>query len=131
MNKEKIMFTGYDIQKFSLNKDENIPKYKQGNLNIKKKILKNSEKENLYCLVIELEINTKDATISLTINGYFDIPKNVEDEVKSYFLKVSAPAIVYPYIRTIISDITAFDSGETVILPIINFADFDLNEDEE
>ena len=80
---------------------------------------------------MELNLNTKDTVIRIIINGYFNIPKNVDDELKNNFLEISAPAIVYPYVRTFISEVTAFDNGETVILPIINFAELDCKKDDE
>ncbi len=129
MNKEKVTFTGYDIQDFSFTKKDDIPKECQDKLNINKKILQNSKNEELFCLKMQLNINTKDSTITIIVNGYFEISKSIDDELRHSFLNVSAPAIVYPYIRTLISEITAFGSGETVILPIINFAE--LNYDNE
>lgn len=131
MNKDKVIFNGYEIQNFILNKENNIPKEKKGNLTIRKKIMENPKKENEYCLIMNLEMYTEDSKIDITINGYFDISKNIEEDIKDYFLQISAPAIVYPYIRTFISNVTAFDIGETVVLPIINFAEFDEKENEK
>lgn len=128
MDKDKVIFNGYEIQNFTLNKENNIPKDKKGNLTIRKKIMENPKKENEYCLIMNLEMYTENSKIDITINGYFDISKKMEDDVKDYFLQISAPAIVYPYIRTFISNVTAFDIGETVVLPIINFAEFDEKE---
>ena len=120
-----IQFKGYLIQKFSLEKNNNIEKSKKDNININCKWYKNKEKgkENLYKVSMIIELYTKLSKIELLLDGFFDISKKVEDEIIKYFLEVSAPAILYPYARSFISNVTAFDTGEAVILPILNFAD--------
>lgn len=130
MNKNDVKFTGYMIKEFNLEKIENIPKEKEKQLSLATEVLTNSlkGKENSFCVSMKLELYTDKSKINLVFNGYFDIPKGIDEEVKTYFLKVSAPSILYPYIRAFISNVTSFDIDETVILPIINFAN--INKDE-
>lgn len=124
-----VKFEGYMIQKLNLEKIEKIPKEKQKNINISCNYFKKKEKskENLYKVSMNIEIYTNLSKIELVLDGFFMIPQELEEENKKYFLEVSAPAIIYPYARTLISNITAFDADETILLPVINFAGFKLN----
>jgi preprotein translocase subunit SecB len=55
--------------------------------------------------------------------GLFDSTTEVNDEfINSPFLKINAPAILYPFIRAYISTITINAGLEPIILPTINFA---------
>ena len=73
-------------------------------------------------LVLDLR-NTKDNTfpidIKVDITGIFDI-SNLNKEEIDQFLKLQAVHIMYPYIRTIISNVTSSAMMPPVILPIID-----------
>ena len=119
-----IQFKGYMIQKFCLEKNDNIEKSKKDKININCNWYKNKEKgkESLYKISMNIELYTKLSKIELLLDGIFEFSNDIEEEIKKYFLEVSAPAIIYPYARAFISNVTAFDTGEAVILPILNFA---------
>ncbi len=126
MNKEtkgKIKFNGYTIQKFLLEKQENIDKNEQGKVNLEYSFYKSHEKNDLYRVSLNLVTFTDKSKIDLTLDALFEIPSSIDKNTRQYFLTVSAPAIVYPYLRTFISNVTSFDIDDTVILPIINFSD--------
>lgn len=125
MNKNSIEFTGYRINKFLLEKFDNIPDENKKHFNLEFNSYQNTEKgkENSYMISMNIITYTNQSKLDLTFDGFFEIPNNVNKETKEYFLSVSAPAILYPYIRTFISNVTSFDIDETVILPIINFAE--------
>lgn len=62
--------------------------------------------------------------IFLQVAGYFEIPEETrksykEDKIKSYVAN-NGTAIVYPYVRTILSIITSLDSSNSIIMPTIN-----------
>lgn len=122
---KSIQFKGYTVQKLNLEKINDIKKEKQGNITLNYKSFKNQEKgrEYRYKLTMSIELYTKLSKIELILDGFFEIPNEIEEEIVKYFLDVSAPAIIYPYARTLISNITAFDIDDTVLLPILNFAD--------
>lgn len=124
MNKNIIKFDGYSITKFFMEKKD-INDEKKGKLEISCKSFKSEKKEekNIYKLCLSIVVYTKDAVIELDINGFFKIVDNLEKEVIMDFLGITAPTIIYPYARAFISNVTSFDSGETVVLPVINFAD--------
>lgn len=123
MHKETIKFEGYMIQNFSLKKMDNISKEEQGKVNLEYSFYTSKENKELYRVSLNLVTYTDKSKLDLTLDGLFNIPNNIEEDTKQYFLSVSAPAIIYPYMRTFISNVTSFDVDETVILPIVNFAD--------
>ena len=128
--KNDVIFKGYLIDSLNIQKEPNILKEKQGTFNLKYRCQENESKKNIFRVSLSLEdLYTNKSKINITLCGFFEFLGNFEEEKKNYFLKVSAPAIIYPYIRTIISNITAFDVDETAILPIINFADIEFIED--
>ena len=55
--------------------------------------------------------------IKATITGFFDI--NTEENI-SDILYVNGTAILYPYLRSIVSVVSALDSSEAMVLPTIN-----------
>ena len=133
MNKSIVKFDGYLIQNFMLEKIDDIPKEKKGDIELNCKSFGNNikGKENSYRVSLNIVTYTEKSKLDLTLDGFFEISKDLGEENKKYFLSVSAPAIIYPYARTFISNVTAFDIDDTVILPVINFADPKLHEKEE
>lgn len=60
-------------------------------------------------------------TLKLSINGYFsaeDVKVTIEDFTK--FCERSGTATLFPFLRTVISDITKAANVEPLILPLIN-----------
>ena len=123
--KDTVKFNGYMIKKFVFEKIEKIPKEKKENFTLKCDVFSNDDKgkENCYCVSLSIDMFTDKSKLELTMNGYFEFPKKFDDTLKKEFLDVTAPAILYPYIRTFISNVTSFDIDNTVVLPVINFAD--------
>lgn len=53
---------------------------------------------------------------------YYETDKEIEEEFKeSSFVKISAPAIAFPYLRTFISNFTLNSGHKPIMLPSINF----------
>lgn len=127
-----IKFNGYMIQKFLLEKSD-IPSEQKGNIELNCNSFKSNTKgkENSYRVSLNIVTYTDKSRINLILDGYFEISNDLDEKGKYYFLNVSAPAIIYPYARTFISNVTAFDIDDTVILPVINFADPKLRNKEE
>lgn len=130
--KDLVKFEGYMIQKFLLEKKSDIANVEKDIFKLKRGIMGNNQKDkkNSYCVSLTIEMYTNKSKIELTINGYFEVSKEINEKVKTDFLNISAPAILYPYARTFISNVTAFDIDETVVLPIINFANLEMQSED-
>ncbi|CAG5149588.1 TPA: protein-export chaperone SecB [Streptococcus pneumoniae] len=55
--------------------------------------------------------------ISVTVIGYFEI--NIDENITD-ILYVNGTAILYHYLRSIVSIVSAIDSSEAMLLPTIN-----------
>lgn len=128
MEKDIIKFNGYMIERFLLEKIDDIPKEKKKKLELSCTSFHNKEEsnENLYKVSLNVISYTDKTKLDLTIDGIFEISKKIDENTKNVFLNITAPTIIYPYARAFISNVTAFDADETVILPVINFADLKL-----
>lgn len=76
------------------------------------------------------EINVKDTDFDLFIKMLFifEIDDDITEEFKvSDFPKINAPAIAFPYLRALISNITLQSGFKPVMLPSINFVEFAKN----
>ena len=71
--------------------------------------------------IIKLNVSLIDKDIKkkllATITGYFDI--NIKEDIID-ILFVNGTAILYPYLRSIVSIVSAIDSSEAMLLPTIN-----------
>ncbi len=124
-NKNIINFDGYSVENFSMKKNVNISEEQKNTIDIKYDTYVNNDKKlkNFYRSEFIIKIYTELSEIYIEFDGFFTISEKLNEEDKKYFLNVSAATILYPYVRTFISNVTSFDKGDPVILPIINFAD--------
>lgn len=58
--------------------------------------------------------------VSVKIIGFFEFKDVVKTENLSNYFYVNAPAIIFPYLRSYISALTALSGCKTVILPPMN-----------
>lgn len=84
-----------------------------------------SEKNNRsFAILFEIILENKEKGFFLKIKStaHFETDKDIDFEFKeSSFVKISAPAIAYPYMRTFISNLTLNSGYEPIILPSLNF----------
>lgn len=74
-------------------------------------------------LVEPLKEGEKTTIIKGSFMGLFSSSEDLDDEfLNSPFVKINAPAILYPFIRAYISTITINASLEAILLPTLNFA---------
>lgn len=118
---KKIKLHGYSINNFEMNKKETMNKKDKVDTEINIEILKNDKDDNLYKTIMKIKATSEYEEICLDLEGIFEFPPNSDQDGINNFLRYSAPSILYPYCRSFISMVTGFDSGETLILPIINF----------
>lgn len=117
----KLIFDRYIVNKviFNNNINYNLEEKTKINFNINKNIKKDSKS-------IEIELTTKifenakennyPFEMEIVITGYFTI----EDNEEKINFEPNAIAILYPYIRAIVSTYTAAANVNALILPTIN-----------
>lgn len=87
-------------------------------------------------LKVQLASKENDSFLILEVDGFFDINSGLlkDDEendrdisdVNKIFL-VNATAILYPYLRSIVTMVTGLDNSNNIILPTINLRNFSMD----
>lgn len=118
-----LKFLRFDVLKILFERDEGVGNNKY-NINVKETSQINDENTNLFRTVFVVDIvgTLKKVTLQINAIGYFELVGEITDQVKQNFLTISAPAIVYPYVRTFISNLTLQSGIGPVLLPPMNFS---------
>lgn len=81
------------------------------------------EKTGVVKEKINIYNKNKKSLINLEIMANFSINEEDDDEKIKTLLAQNGSAMLYPYLRTIVSLVTALDSSDTTVLPSINFVE--------
>ncbi len=121
---------GYNIIVNHINLTNN--KLPAGNFNLKpviqRKVGKLDNYENGYAieLIVKIE-NTKDTAFPInldaSITGIFLFDKGTEEERIEY-MNYEGVRVVFPYLRTLVANVTASSLMPSVMLPLISPSDF-------
>lgn len=116
--KSKLIFNKYIVKKVLFEYNEN---FKEKPVDVEFKINKNiSYNKNKMIVDLNVKIFEKDDKypfyMSVSIKGFFTVENN--DEKINF--EPNAIAILYPYIRAIVSTYTANANVNSLILPTIN-----------
>lgn len=123
----RITFHGIRATSVLLNTDEDTPKDLGTDLQLTLHYqpLFNKEKPNDFSLQFKIALINKEINFALNLAILCDYKcstQNTQDFKTSDFVKLSAPAIAFPYIRSFISNITLNAGYNPVILPSFNFS---------
>lgn len=120
-----MQFVGFETKKIDYNLSSVV---EESDLDFYRKIELNSD-ENKCNIIIGMNLvdsqrnDEKTLKLNVEIIGYFQF-ENEEDFVEEKINNLMIPngtAILFPYLRTLISTVTSFDTlGEGVIIPTIN-----------
>lgn len=127
-NEEPVInFKGYKITEL-IYKDkplnENL-KMKEKDLSLKTKFgITNDRSLGMVEQTVYFGNEKKDSFGKITVVGQFEINSKVRsDEEARSFIAQNGSAMLYPYVRTILSVITSLDSPDITLLPSLNFID--------
>lgn len=114
-----IDFKGYKVEYIELKRASEKSK-QEINVNI---LIGDKENESLKkSLKFELNLVAKDMNIKVVVLGAFEFKDtSLNDEQMRDILSVNGAAILYPYVRTLISFLTSYDSETSILLPTLNF----------
>lgn len=124
MKEPVIRFKGYSIQELNYQKvDSAIHRDDKPSSNLR---LGCGISEDLKFgeVMITVEVENGDVKVLLTVNGLFDVDGVESKESVEEFLSINGTAIVYPYVRSIISMVSSLDSNKAIVLPTINTTNF-------
>jgi len=84
----------------------------------------NDENDRDYLINFKLEVKSKEEDLLIKVNavGLFSAMDAITEEFKeSSFVKVSSPAIAFPFLRSYVNTITSNSGISPIILPSFNF----------
>ena len=84
-----------------------------------------SKKDKIFLLEQNIEISEEQNKFKINLKSLsqFDFDEIPEDEASFSLFTVNAPAIVFPYIRAYISNLTTQSGLKTITLPTLNLFD--------
>lgn len=130
-----IKFKQYRITKIdykAFDDIEELEKHRSEHGNLKLSVAFSEEKDKARVIVETSVIDLEERRMaSIEITGYFEINPEMDIENTRRFLQVNGTAILFPYIRTIVSFITSLDNEKAIILPTINTTDFGEDDNSE
>lgn len=128
MEREVIMeFIGYKVEKISyiLNEAYTTKKASTGFPNIAINIARSEENKNKFNIILGVKYNLENNLpylIEIVIRGFFETNNILEDDEEKLEVVLSnGSAIMYPYMRALITDITSKSDFSPIVLPTINF----------
>lgn len=121
-----LKFTGYKIVNLVYSRDIDLLDKDENELEVGvgTAISDDGEQGQVKISVKALDVENK-RTVKAEVLGSFDF---IDVEDKERTLAVNGTAILYPYVRAIISTITTQDSLNAIILPTVNTLNFLDNE---
>lgn len=121
-----LKFTGYKIVNLEYSRDIDLLDKDENELEVGvgTAISDDGEQGQVKISVTALDVENK-RIVKAEVLGSFDF---IDVEDKERTLAVNGTAILYPYVRAIISTITTQDSLNAIILPTVNTLNFLKNE---
>ncbi|CAM2862955.1 protein-export chaperone SecB [Fructilactobacillus fructivorans] len=127
-NDPVINFIGYKVKEINVKNFDNegiyerlIKKY-PSRMKVKTGV---SEDNKLAFVEIMVNFNNdKEKRMgTIRVQGNFTVRKGVTGDKLQQYLAVNGAAMIYPYVRSIASIVTSFDSSEATVLSSINFVE--------
>lgn len=119
MNQPVIELERYEIERYNFIK-QNIEDYT--NEDPFKITVESGITEDLNHGRVKVMVNyeTSEVSILLDVVGYFRVNDKSDSEKITEYLVVNGTAIIFPYLRSMISMLSSLDSENAIIIPTIN-----------
>lgn len=121
MSKATLRFLGYELEQIIFNRNSNYDSSTGSNIlpKINANIIYKDEKKTEANIIVGIKYEAEENlpfTLELILRGFF-----VFEEKDQKIVFQNGTAIMYPYIRSIITDITSKTNYSPLILPTMNF----------
>lgn len=122
-NKPVIIFSGYEIINYTYKKKANLDSDIKDPFNVS---VKSGISEDLKNGKISVHVlyELPEVSIDIEVDGFFEINDVTDPDKISEYLVVNGTAILFPYVRSMISMLSSLDSDKAIILPTINTTNF-------
>lgn len=123
-NNPVISFENYFINEMKFRKLNDADEENQFEINI-------GIDESKKFVKLKVFLSTERDLIEVEIIGEFKFSDEIKEDEKTKFLKINGAAILYPYVRAYISNISSFDKEALpIIIPTVNFQQIYENDEE-
>nr|WP_054549511.1 protein-export chaperone SecB [Lysinibacillus sphaericus] len=122
--KQIIQFAGYTIKNINYKTltEEDLEEYEENQfeLEVSAGIAEDSKSAALILESTTIDLD-KERLLEVSILGKFDIISEelTQEDIHS-FISRSGIAILFPYLRSVVSMVSSLDSSDAIILPLIN-----------
>lgn len=127
----KIQLKGWKVKQLSFkinDKPSKVSKKNSFNLSVGHSFSEDNDRE--FGIGFIIMIRDAEFSIKLEMLFLFQIDQHIDEDFKqSDFVKINAPAIAFPYVRSYISNFTLQSGFDPIILPSVNFVAFGKNND--
>jgi len=135
-----FQFERYSIDEIQLVRHEKFEEAAEGKMKFNISVCE-GEDPNRLKLILNIEVDQNNINLSLTISGFFCFSDDTElpGSEKIKLIKMNGVAILLPYARSVVSMLTALDSPNAIVLPLMNVFEFmkdhekstDVNDDKK
>lgn len=127
----KIQLKGWKVKQLSFkinDKPSKVSKKNSFNLSVGHSFSEDNDRE--FGIGFIIMIRDAEFSIKLEMLFLFQIDQHIDEDFKqSDFVKINAPAIAFPYVRSYISNFTLQSGFDPIILPSVNFVTLGKNND--
>ncbi|HDR7484752.1 TPA: protein-export chaperone SecB [Bacillus pacificus] len=124
-----IRFHSFDVEKISYSKNKRYIQKNDFELEPQflLKIVQQKENTNKFNIVLGVRVGINEEEFpykaQVGIRGYFELIENIHTngEELMRFLLTNGSAILFPYLRSILTDVTSKSDHNPIILPTLNF----------
>ena len=127
MGKAALDFESYELLSLNmnnLNENDFQKKGSQEEMGLEiTSMLRNDFKHAFLIIHVEIEYEDK-KKLDLKVRGSFGITPELQEEEAKRLVEINGFAILYPYVRSIVSSVTSLDSPNSLLMPVLNVYDF-------
>lgn len=123
MKKQEAQFRFIDFKVIKSIYQIDVPKFKQGgklDVNFKFPAELDYAQGQPIAFPMEVLIENEDKSLRIQVGIIGVFESNVDITKEKSFIEVSAPAIIFPYIRAYVSNLTSMSGIQPILLPTYN-----------
>lgn len=123
MKKQEAQFRFLDFKVIKSIYQIDAQKFKQGgklDVNFKFPSELDQTKERLISFPMEVLIENEEKSLRIQVGIIGIFESDVDITKEKSFIEVSAPAIIFPYIRAYVSNLTSMSGIQPILLPTFN-----------
>lgn len=114
-----IRFLGYKIENLQYGVD-----VKQENRDFQVRFgITEDKKHALVRIKVNFYDKGKKTLGVLEVSGHFELKEKISDNNRKLLIGRNGTAMLYPYVRSIISMVTSLDNNNVAVLPTLNFVE--------